>query len=78
LELKTAPGDALKDLTDEELEAAIAALDELIRTAAGLPADDFADDLSWRRNDGRLPAELSPEVVELFVRSFKQEFAANG
>jgi len=76
LEQRTLRGSPYYDLTDDELDAAIAALNESIVTATGMSPAELAHDLAQRQQNGTLPDELSPQVVRQFMRSFKSEFAA--
>lgn len=64
-------GNPLEKLTDEELEAAIAATGERITAATGMSLAELAYDLGERREPGALPDGLTPELVSGFVRSFK-------
>ena len=77
LEQKAIPGNPLEELTDQELDAAIAALDDRIRTLTGLPPAGLAQDTAERQKEGLPPPELSQDLVCQFVRSFKAEFAAH-
>ena len=72
LEQKAAPGDPLDELTDEELDAAIAGLHECIRIETGMSPVDLAE-----RREGTLPDDLSPGFVRQLVHSIKAEFRAN-
>ena len=77
LEQKASPGNPLDELTDEELDAAIAGLYEAIRSETGMSPAELAVDLAERRKQGTLPDDLSPEFVRQLVQSFKAEFKAN-
>ena len=76
-EQKAAPRDPLDELTDEELDAAIASLYEATRSETGMSPTEMAVDLAERRKQGTLPDDLSPELVRQFVQSFKAEVKAN-
>jgi hypothetical protein len=67
LEQKAAPGNPLDELTDEELDAAIAGLYEATRTETGMSPAELAIDLTERQKQGTPPDDLSPELVRQLV-----------
>jgi hypothetical protein len=71
LEQKHMPENPLEDLTDEELDAAIHALDVQIRLETGEESAALADRFERQMEAKELPDELDEASVRAFVRSVK-------
>ena len=65
------PNDPLDDLTDEELEARIHALDVQIKLVTGEETAALAAKFEQQMKAGELPPELDEASVRAFVRSVK-------
>lgn len=67
IERSNGSDDPFANLTDEELQAAIA-VREQIEAAVGMPEADYAAVLAGQIKSGELPADIDRRTAEAFVR----------
>ncbi len=67
IEEKTGSNDPYADLTDEQLEAAIAALKDSIEQATGMSERGYADFLSARIVDGTSSDFVEPDLAHRYI-----------
>jgi hypothetical protein len=73
LEQKHTSGNPLDALTDEELEAAIRAVDASIEAATGMSAAAYAEKLEQDAEGGK-PSALDAASVHAFIVAMKKDF----
>jgi hypothetical protein len=77
IEKRVIPADPLQELTDEELEAAMASLRVRIEAEFGMSESELAEKLKADLANGSLASDLDEDAVRAFVNQVKRERRAN-
>lgn len=78
IERKIRPTSLFEDLTDEELEAAIASVKASIEAETGMSEPELADRFEKVLAGGDNTYELDEQLMRGFVNQVKREYRLNG
>jgi hypothetical protein len=77
IERKAGPSDPFQHLTDDELEAAIAAVKASIEAESGMTEPELAESFERDLTSGNRTFELDDKLMRAFVDQVKREYRLN-
>jgi hypothetical protein len=77
IERKAGPSDPFQHLTDDELDAAIAAVKASIEAGTGMSEPELADRLEKDLASGENSYDVTPQIMRRFVDQVKREYGLN-